>query len=136
MRAAVVLAFMAPFAVTSAVDPGRYTGQNRGGVEMRLRLMTNQRLDYRLGYRYRCNDGNHTRGATSPRRPPRLRSDGTFRYRETGSSRNRAFGRYRYRERIAGRLTATRAKGSYEGILIYRSGRVCKARAGWSAKRR
>jgi len=124
-------------ALAATVDPGRYTGKTKRGVSMRLRVTDDQHVDYRLSYPARCDRGRRRpRIATSPVKLPRLRDDDTFRYRETGAARN-AVGHFRYRERIKGRVTDTKATGSYSGVIHYDSGRICKGKAvSWSARRR
>jgi hypothetical protein len=136
--AVVVLALTIPsLALAATIDPGRYTGKTKRGVSMRLRVTSDQHIDYRLSYRARCDRGRRRpRIATSPVRLPRLRDDGTFRYRERGTARN-AVGHFRYRERIRGRVTDSTARGSYSGLIHYDSGRICRGKdIRWSARRR
>ena len=136
--AAVALALTVPsLALAAAVDPGRYTGKTKRGVAMRLRVTSDRHVDYRLSYRARCDRGRRRpRIGTSPLTAPKLHRDGRFRDRERGKGSN-AVGQFRYRERIRGRLTASRAKGSYSGLIVYDSGRICRAKGVlWSARRR
>jgi hypothetical protein len=135
--AAVVALTVPSLALAATVDPGRYTGKTKRGVSMRLRVTADQRIDYRLSYRARCNRGKRRpRIGTSPVRLPKLRADGRFRYRERGSGRN-AVGHFRYRERIRGRVTDSTAKGRYSGLIHYDNGRICRGKAvRWSARRR
>lgn len=104
---------------------------------MRLRVTSDQHIDYRLSFRARCDRGSRRpRIGTNPTRLPRLRANGRFRYRERGRARN-TVGRFRYRERIRGRVTDSKARGSYSGVIHYDNGRICKAKdVHWSARRR
>jgi hypothetical protein len=136
--AAAVLALTVPsLAFAASVDPGRYTGKTKRGVAMRLRVTADQHVDYRLSYRARCDRGRRRpRIGTSPLTTPKLHKDGRFRDRERGKASN-AVGHFRYRERIRGRVTESKAKGSYSGVIHYDSGRICRAKGvGWSARRR
>jgi hypothetical protein len=136
--AAVALALTAPsLAFAATVDPGRYTGKTKRGVSMRLRVTSDQHVDYRLAFRAHCDRGRRRpRIATKPLNPPKLRDDGRFRLRERGAARN-AVGHFRYRERIRGLVTDSKATGRYSGVIHYDSGRICKAKAvRWSARRR
>jgi hypothetical protein len=136
--AAVALALTVPsLALAATIDPGRYTGKTKRGVTMRLRVTSDQHVDYRLGFRARCDRGRRRpRIGTSPLTPPKLRDDGTFRDRERGTARNEV-GHFRYRERIRGRVTDSTAKGSYSGVIHYDNGRTCKAKdVRWAARRR
>jgi hypothetical protein len=138
LLAVVVLALAVPsLAFAASVDPGRYTGKTKRGVAMRLRVTPDQHVDYRLTYRSRCDRGRRRpRIGTSPVKLPGLRDDGRFRYRERGAGRN-TVGHFRYRERIRGRVTDSTAEGSYSGLIHYDSGRICRAKAvRWSARRR
>ena len=137
LAAAAILLAVPSLAFAATIEPGRYTGRTKRGVSMRLRVTSDQHVDWRLSYRTRCNRGRRRpRIATIPVKLPKLRDDGTFRYRERGRAKN-AVGRFRYRERIRGRVTDTTAKGSYAGRIHYDDGRICKARdVRWSARRR
>jgi hypothetical protein len=134
---ALVVALAIPsIAVAATVEPGLYTGKKRG-VSMRLRVKTTMRLDYRLRFQWRCSTRpRRSNGETRPVDLPRLRSSGRFRHVEEGRARN-SRGRFRYRERIRGRVTDESARGRYSAVLRYTDGRVCKASdLAWSARRR
>ena len=134
---AALAALVPSLALAADVAPGRYTGTTKHGVSTRLRVTGDGHVKYRLGFHWSCNTANrHSRGSTTPVQPPKLRSDGTFRYRDTGSSTNNG-GRYSFRERIWGKVSRSRARGAYSAVLHYDSGRTCKVRRlGWSARRR
>jgi len=136
LTAFVVALAIPSIASATTLDPGLYTGKKKG-VSMRLRVQKDMRVNYRLRFRWHCTTRpRRSHAETEPLHLPKLHSNGRFRLVERGRATN-SRGRFRYRERIRGRVTDESAKGRYSGVLHYTDGRVCKVtRIAWSATRR
>jgi hypothetical protein len=101
---------------------GVYAGRTSRGRRALVRVSSRQRVGFSIVAACR----RHPLRAF-PDSPPRLRPDGSFRYRERGRA---------YRLRVAGRVLGRAAAGSLALSGRPRRGAPCRIRVAWRALRR
>jgi hypothetical protein len=95
----------------------------------------NRRASFSFVARSHCTDGSYIIARYHPTHQPRVRTDGTFRYRETEGT---AFKLRRLR--MSGRIEAdpflhTPARGKFAiRTRYFKGGTICRVRGSWIAK--
>lgn len=116
-------------ALAVAVAPGTYRGKTSQDRRATLVVRAEDRFDFNIAVRQRCEGGGTVSGIIRNARTARLRADGSFAYSERGRATIKGLGRGPYRIAVSGRVTRRRATGNFTlrqsaGDVTCRSGRV------------
>src|SRR3954451_14143480 len=118
-----------------AADNATTTYRGRTSQGERLTLKAKGTALATLLFQLTCGDGSQTQATVTTRpRSPRIESDGSFYWSETGRAEFKGYGEGRYRPAFAGQLQGAKGSGSGSFRISFQSTN-CRGNTRWSANK-